>query len=1000
MASEVQQRPPPSTRGRGSSRGGRGGSSFVSRSGGSNRNAARNSNTNGDSSAFHDNIDDQGEEGQLKRQYASQLSILQEMFPSWTAEDIVFALNENHGDLDATAAKMAAGHATKWGEVKKKSKERSRPKVENIAANGNTNDGFQTATRPSRGARGGFEGARGGRGGRGGHEHRGGRGGRGRGGPANGAPRQSKDRNDETQTSNNDWDAPAETGNAWESSESKPADAAAWDDGFKHDADTNGWDTTDNQKTGSDAPKTIAVPKPKAPPAPPKTTWASLLKPAPPPPAPVQKKPPTPKQPVAQPLAELPASTPEESEPVTESLPPPRESTPEPPALEIEASEPEETMSVPEPEHEPEPEPEQPVPEPEVEEVVEPKELEAVPEQPLTEVNLEKIEDEVHPPPSTTQASTISPAPAITSTQPAIATPQMSMSRPVLSAAKSTPTRATPSRRVLDQQEGVVMPGNHGALDRATLQFGSMGLNGDIDDDDEIEQAETVSQPPQPSPIAQPVAALPPAVPQMPVVQPPVIEIPPAPTPRQAPGLPAQPHIAPQPSPQPPVAPQSMTQQHQQQLNPQLVNQYNNRYVSEQQQQQVKPFEAFVQPVQQPTPQSQHQQPQAQPQAPQNQPQSYGGYPSQIQPHQQQLQPSHLGLGVSSAPEQQYSYYTDRSQPPGFSYNSAYMQAQQAQAQQDAGAAQQRASSGLSGAGDAVQVPTSTPGPSQVQQATSRYGGQAGEQNSGHGTPSPAISSAQQTSQPHQPSLAQYPGMPYNAYTHPYYNQFMHQNYYNQPNPFTKHQGIYGYPQQAYMSPQYSDHSTSPAALSGFGAPSAPGRESMAGLGDYARMNASAAQQQQTLPQHTSAGGYGGGIPNFLNSRGIPQDQQQLGGAGVGQQQAVQQSQNDDALKYGENKPPTGPSGAPSLQGQPGRPGSATSGATNLGPQQGQAPAGMYGSHLNHNLHGHQAPQNQYGLGQQQTASPYSMYTTAGAYPNQYGQNSGRHTGGGWNYGH
>jgi hypothetical protein len=206
---------------------------------------------------------------------------------------------------------------------------------------------------------------------------------------------------------------------------------------------------------------------------------------------------------------------------------------------------------------------------------------------------------------------------------------------------------------------------------------------------------------------------------------------------------------------------------------------------------------------------------------------------------------------------------------------------------------------------------------------------------------------------------------------------------------------MYPYP-QAYMTPQYSDHSSSPAGLGVFGAPSGQGREGVSGLGDYSRMNTSATQQQQQALPHSSTGGYSSGIPNFLGSRGLPQEQQQLS-AGVGQQQAGQQGQTDESLKFAENKPPTGPSGTPSIPGQPGRPGSATS---NLGPQHGgQTPASMYGSHLNHGLHGHQA-QSQYGVSQGQSgANQYSMYS--GGYP-QYGQTSGRHTGTGWGqgYGH
>lgn len=207
---------------------------------------------------------------------------------------------------------------------------------------------------------------------------------------------------------------------------------------------------------------------------------------------------------------------------------------------------------------------------------------------------------------------------------------------------------------------------------------------------------------------------------------------------------------------------------------------------------------------------------------------------------------------------------------------------------------------------------------------------------------------------------------------------------------------MFGYPQH-YMSPGYGDHSSSPGAVGGFGQPSVQGRDSMSSsLGDYNRMNSTGSQQG--LPQHSSAGGYGNGIPNFLGSRALPQEQQQLG-TGVGQQQA-QQGQADD-MKFGENKPPTGPSAAPSLQGQPGRPGSATSG-TGLGGQQGNQPGGIYGGHLNPGLGQQQQQQHQqqhqtgYGVGQGQNANQYSMYS--GGYPS-YPQGSGRH-GAGWAYGH
>jgi hypothetical protein len=101
--SEVQTRPAPSARGRGSSRGGRGGSSFGSRGG------ARNIATNGVS---HDGIDENSDLGQIKKRYNEQLERLKEMFPDLNSEDILFELQENAGDLQVTASKITEGSFT------------------------------------------------------------------------------------------------------------------------------------------------------------------------------------------------------------------------------------------------------------------------------------------------------------------------------------------------------------------------------------------------------------------------------------------------------------------------------------------------------------------------------------------------------------------------------------------------------------------------------------------------------------------------------------------------------------------------------------------------------------------------------------------------------------------------------------------------------------------------------------------------------------------------
>lgn len=103
--SEVQSRPAlGATRGRGSPRGGRGGSSLTARGGLAARGARGTSNGVTDNSN-----EDQGETGQLIKQYSAELAQLKDMFPDWTSEDIVFALEENQGDVQITAEKISEG---------------------------------------------------------------------------------------------------------------------------------------------------------------------------------------------------------------------------------------------------------------------------------------------------------------------------------------------------------------------------------------------------------------------------------------------------------------------------------------------------------------------------------------------------------------------------------------------------------------------------------------------------------------------------------------------------------------------------------------------------------------------------------------------------------------------------------------------------------------------------------------------------------------------------
>jgi hypothetical protein len=103
--SEVQTRPA-APRGRGSSRGGR--ASFGSRGGRGPRVHA----TNGEKSDVNNvpSIEEDPEVTQLKQQFGvSKFNTIKEMFPEWTDEDIVFALQETDGDLENTVSGMADG---------------------------------------------------------------------------------------------------------------------------------------------------------------------------------------------------------------------------------------------------------------------------------------------------------------------------------------------------------------------------------------------------------------------------------------------------------------------------------------------------------------------------------------------------------------------------------------------------------------------------------------------------------------------------------------------------------------------------------------------------------------------------------------------------------------------------------------------------------------------------------------------------------------------------
>ncbi|KAF2644600.1 hypothetical protein P280DRAFT_535153 [Massarina eburnea CBS 473.64] len=986
--SEVQSRP---ARGRSTARGGRGGP-------GARRSTKQ---TNGDHGAPSiDTSADQGELGELKKQYLSQLTTLKELFPDWADVDLVLALQESDGDMERTIEKITEGNVSQFAEVKK-TKDRSRSKVKE------TGPPAEGAPSSARGAarRGGGDSVRGR--GRGTDRGRGGIRGGTRGGATNGTRTTGAPSVPTTESSAWDVAAPAEA----KQSSAPPAAAAA-------------------AAAEAETPKPAAS---AAPAAPAKKTWASMFAPAPKPATPKPAAKPAP--PVEDPVPAPTETPPQEvaQEPAVEA-----EELPIPPVADEVVEEPpvaaEDT-----PKLTPDKSDGAPVPE-----------VTLIPSKDeLTQDNVEHLPDESQPPPTDTAASTVASSRDIGSS---VATPlsnagQAPISRPAIGGFATTALKATAGanrsasfqRRLVEQQEAVVMPGKH-AVNQAAVQFGSLGLNGEVDDspdvDEDREEAETRTQPPQHSPVAQPRASLPPAPRQAAPVEAPPQELP---TPKQAPGLPPPPQQQnlPQQSPPTSITAQAMQSQGSQQPYNQFGRYSQGGIQPEAAASLPKSYDPFGQQV----PQSQYE------------------YPNQ-QHAQQQAQ---VGA-FSSAPDAFASQYnTSEQQRLAYAqyYGGAANYQQGTPSQQEVGIAQQRSGSAFgAGPNDSAFPPSQQ---QQVRQPSQRripcsdqqshagilnernlgqvssdgvrelikeendqlmrqhsdkhqaHGRYSEAQNSGHNTPNPALGGQQptgpssQSQHMHQPHAQ--PGHSGNyPYNHPYYGSPYYTNYMNQYGGYGQGGysnfgmgGKYGHPNHYGMSPQasFDQHSSSPANAGGFGSSSMHGREAGlgAGLGDYGRSVSGA-----TVNQHSATAGSAGfgGLPDVFG-----RSQGGYGGQNAyGQQQTGQQGSNEDSLKpFGDNK-----SGGPSpsaLGAQPGRPGSATNNtAGGQGHPQGSHQQGFGGGYPGH-LQGGQG--NQYGglggLGHQgghQGAGSHQQgsYGNYGGFGGGYG--GGSYRGGGWgqSYGH
>ncbi|KAK7556773.1 hypothetical protein IWX49DRAFT_10860 [Phyllosticta citricarpa] len=926
--SDVQSRSA-APRGRSSARGGRGGYSS--------RGPRTHKQVNGShkSASSIDASTEEGELGQMKQQYATQLATIKETFPDWTDLDLLLALQESDGDLNVASEKILEGQVSQFAEVPKKN-DRSRSKVKETAP---SHTDSAAATSGATRGRGRFEGTRGGRG-RGTERGRGGfRGGRGGAHAANGA------------RAGGAVSVPTTESDAWDNKQLDTSTAGAWDTPAQADSGNgeNNWDKTGTTEAtpapASDAVKSSIITEA------PKKTWASMFakpKPAPAPPKPAAAAPPPEPAPPAPP-ADVETNKQIEAAVQSEELPIP------PTADEAPASEPQAAA------------PEPPKAVPEVQEAT-PAQL-APSKDELTEENLENLPNAAEPPPTGTAASTIAsgastigvatPLPVSQRTTPAARPGLGGFATTAQKATAATPRTGSYQRKVMEQQEAVVMPGNH-AVDRAAVQFGSMGLNGDasLDVDEDREEAETRAQPPQHSPTQQPKASLPPA-PRPPVHNEPQVQES-VPTPKPAPGLPPVAQHQPIPQQQSPA----ITNQTAQQFN--QFGRFGQNIPTEPAAQ--KPYDPFAAPVSQPT--------------------QFDSFPSHSQGLQHSQAPSTLG-GFSTAPNDYSSYYTSENQRNAYQnyYGSAYGQ--------QAGAAQQDVDSQPKPAAFGQTAESAFP-TTQPQQTQTRYGD---AQNSGQNTPAPSIAAqhhpAAQSQHMHQPhGQAGHGAFPYGNpyYSSPYYSAYINQysGGYGQQGygaPFGK--GMYGQPHHGYgMSPQttYDAHASSPANVGGFGASTMHGRESAlgGGLGDY---RASSTQPTQTQ-QHTASSGVFGGMPDvFGRSQGMFPGQAQP----YGQQATASQGANEDSLKPFGDKSGSGPS--PSALGQPGRPGSATnsvgqSAQSGLPPPQSHQGFGYPGSGYGlGGLGGHQAGQSHgggyggYGAG----FGSYGNYGRGGGWGGNYG---------------
>ena len=582
--------------------------------------------------------------------------------------------------------------------------------------------------------------------------------------------------------------------------------------------------------------------------------------------------------------------------------------------------------------------------------------------------------------------------------------------------ATATPGRTTSfQRKIIEQQEAVVMPGKH-AVDRAAVQFGSLGLNGESEElEGDREDPETRAQPPQHSPIA-PRASLPPAAQfQGPLPHSGAAES----APKQAPGLPpANPHAfghlsqADQSSPRP-VPQQSFS-----------YNQFSNRYGPPATQAEAaapaqKPYEPFGSQLQS----------------------QYSGFPTATSTESQAPAQTAQPGGQSSTPGDMSYYSTDNQRHPYQQYYASLGQHSQPSPRE--APAQQRVGSAI-GTSGAEQPSQHAPHQTQSQ-FQARYGqvGEAG--NSGHSTPNPpglqghghqgpnpmyqagqGQASGQQGGVPYGHQYFNYPQQ-YGAYgsQHPYGRERpmfddarRYEDSYMSHNPSYGYgasqagyggapfggagqkQGMYGQSHQGYgQHGSFNQDPSSPAAPGGYGQQGNSTQDTGAsGFGAFGRSGSTQPTDSQQQYPGGAPGSYGGISDMYSRSgSGYPGQSQSMSN-----HQGSQQNAAEDSLRtYQDNaKLAGGPSPAPNAPGR--RPGSAANnGQMPGGVSTSQGPSQSYGSYPSGQTHGQHG--SQYGAGpggvsgHHQSGAPGHLNSGYGQYGGAIGGSyNGSNSRGGW----